>query len=67
MLLRTFCFVSCAQIAYLSDMKGQQRGPQQRGPVVGKEVSPMFVLIASVSFVLGVMLLHFYGKLVGGN
>ncbi len=46
-------------------MKGQQRGPAQRAPVVGMEVSPVFVLISTVSFVLAVILLHFYGKLIG--
>lgn len=46
-------------------MKGQQRGPVQRTQSIGLEVSPTMVLVSTVSFVLAVILLHFYGKLIG--
>ncbi len=55
-------------------MKGMQKRKNMGGvavpgredvEVTGFEVQPMQVLIGSLSFVLAVILLHFWGKVVG--
>lgn len=56
-------------------MKGMQKrkamggmvNPREEVEVTGFEVQPMQVLIGSLGFVLTVILLHFWGKVVGGS
>ena len=56
-------------------MKGMQKrknmggmvNPREDVEVTGFEVQPMQVLIGSLGFVLAVILLHFWGKVVGGS
>ncbi len=56
-------------------MKGMQKrkamggmvNPREDIEVTGFEVQPMQVLIGSLGFVLCVILLHFWGKVIGGT